>query len=64
MRRIIEAILGGVISYIVCTQVIDDLIVGTSFSEQIFTSIIPIAIPIAVLIVIFQSGNDRPRTNY
>jgi len=65
MQRIIQAILGGVISYIVCTEVIDNLITGTTFAEQIFTSIIPIAIPLAVLLAIFRLGDDnRPKTNF
>jgi hypothetical protein len=60
--KVIEAVFGGVLAYVICGYVVDALVTGTALSDQMFTLFVPLAIGVGVLIYIlglFRSQQNQ-----
>ena len=54
MKTAIQAVIGGVVVYIVATTLISTMITGTGTGDTLITTIAPIVLAVAVILIILK----------
>jgi len=57
MKVAIGAVIGGVVAYIVCNQLITALVVGTTTGDTLIQTVGPIVLAAMVILIILRVGN-------